>query len=161
MPEPEPASPEPCLRGHDAVAADKPRHRGLWILGKCRSQPVLAEIRVAPVSLEPVPEVRVMVEAAKRFVSGEVHFSSLMEPTQVCLWWAKVHGAHPAIIALAAEWQLLVDRVWNEWGQHGPGVQLPVEEFRLRVAADLGLVQPVERAGAAGGEWRGAVPQAE
>ncbi len=79
-----------------------------------------------------------MVEVAKRFVAGEVHFSYMVEATEQCLWWAKVHGAHPAIVTLAAEWQLLADRVWNEWGQHGPDVHLPVGEFRLRIAADLG-----------------------
>ena len=90
-------------------------------------------------SLAPVPEVRAMVEVAKQFVAGAVHFSDMIGPTEQCLWWAKVHGAHPAILTLAAEWQLLADRVWNEWGQHGRGVHLSVEEFRRRVAADLGI----------------------
>lgn len=87
-------------------------------------------------SLSPVPEVRAMVEMAKRFTAGEVHFSYMVGPTEQCLWWAKVHGIHPAIAALAMEWQLLADRVWNEYGQHGQ--PWSVEEFRRRVAADLG-----------------------
>lgn len=93
-------------------------------------------------SLAPVPEVRAMVEVANRFVAGEVHFSYMVGPTEQCLWWAKVHGSHPAILALAAEWQLLADRVWNEYGQHGRA--LPVEEFRRRVAADLGVAPDAE-----------------
>ncbi len=66
-------------------------------------------------------------------------FSYVVGPTGRCLLWAKVHGVHPAIIALAAQWQLLADQVWNEWGQDGPGVHLPVEEFRRRISADLGI----------------------
>jgi hypothetical protein len=97
------------------------------------------------VSLAPVPEVREMVEVARRFVAGEVHFSFLVGPTEACLLWATIHGAHPAIDALAAEWQSRADRVWNEWRQHGPGVHPPVEEFRRRVAADLGLAPDAER----------------
>jgi hypothetical protein len=92
-------------------------------------------------SLIPVPEVRIMVEAAKKFVAGESHFSSLVGPTEQCLWWARVHGALPAIVTLAKEWQELADRVWNECGQHR--TSLPVEEFRRRVAADLGMALDV------------------
>lgn len=94
-------------------------------------------------SLAPVPEVRDMVEVAKRFVAGEVHFSHMVAPTEACLLWAKVHGADPAIRALAAKWQLLADRVWNEYGQHGEA--LPVEEFRRVVAADLGIASDAEQ----------------
>lgn len=93
-------------------------------------------------SLAPVPEVRHMVEVAKHFVAGDVHFSDLIAPTGMCLLWCKVHGVHPAVSALATEWQLLADRVWNEYGQHGPS--LPVEEFRRRVAADLGIAPGAE-----------------
>lgn len=89
-------------------------------------------------SLVPVPEVREIVVIARRFVAGEVHFSFVLGPAELCAFWAKVHGLHPAIRALAAEWGLLADRVWNEWGQYGPGQHLPIEEFRHRVAADLG-----------------------
>jgi hypothetical protein len=96
------------------------------------------------VSLAPVAEVRHMVDVARRFVAGEIHFSYMVGPTEQCLWWAKVHDAHPAIIALATEWQLLADRVWNEYGQHGQA--LPVEEFRRRVASDLGIVPEAEPA---------------
>ena len=101
-------------------------------------------------SLAPVPEIRDMVEVAKRFVAGEVHFSHLVAPTEACLFWAKVHGADPAIQSLAAKWQLLADRVWNEYGQHGQA--LPVEEFRRVVAADLGIASDAEPTAAPGGD---------
>jgi hypothetical protein len=95
------------------------------------------------VSLIPVPEVRELVAVARRFVAAEVHFSHVLGPAESCVFWAKVHGAHPAIRALAAGWGLQADRVWNEWGQHGPGVHLSVEEFRRRVAEDVGETGPV------------------
>jgi hypothetical protein len=79
-----------------------------------------------------------MVAIARRFLAGEVHFSQILVPAESCVFWAKVHGAHPAIQAMAAEWALLADRVWNEWGQHGRGQHLPVEEIRQRVADDFG-----------------------
>lgn len=78
-----------------------------------------------------------MVTVAKQFVAGDSHFSCMVSPAEQCEWWAKVHGTHPAIRELAAEWGLLADRVWNEYGQHGQA--LSVEEFRGRVATDLGL----------------------
>lgn len=100
--------------------------------------------RVSLMSLVPVPEVRKMVTVAKQFVERELHFSHMVGPTEQCLWWAKVHGAHPAIIALAAEWHFLAGRVWNEhsiWNEHGQRLEaLPVEEFRRRVAADLDTI---------------------
>jgi len=97
--------------------------------------------------MSPVPEVRSLVEVATRFVAGEIHFSYMVSPAELCEWWAKVHGAHPAIRALAADWSLLADRVWNEYGQHKH--PLSAEEFRRRVAADLGIAQDADSVGAA------------
>ena len=88
----------------------------------------------------PLPEVREMVEAAKRYVAGEIHYSDLAGPTERCVWWSRVYGVHPAIPQLARDWQLWVDQVWNEWGQHP--VKLPESELRRRVASDLGAVRP-------------------
>jgi hypothetical protein len=88
----------------------------------------------------PLPEVREMVEAAKRYIAGEIHFSYLVRPTEQCEWWSRVYGAHPAIRQLARDWQLWVDQVWNEGGQHS--VNLPESELRRRIAADLGLDEP-------------------
>ena len=88
----------------------------------------------------PLPEVREMVEAARRYVAGEVHFSYLVGPTERCDLWAKVYGVHPAIRRLAADWKTWVDQTWNEWGQHP--VALPVTELRRRIAADLGVRLP-------------------
>ena len=85
----------------------------------------------------PLPEVREMVEAGKRYIAGQVHFSHLVGPTERCEWWARVYGVHPAIWQLARDWQLWVDQVWNEGGQHP--VRLSESELRRRIAADLGL----------------------
>ena len=87
-------------------------------------------------SLVPVPELRVMIATAKQFVANEVHFSFLVGPARECAWWAKVHGLHPAIQQLATDWQLGADLTWNEYWQHA--IPITVDEFRSRVAADLG-----------------------
>ncbi|MEZ4390991.1 MAG: hypothetical protein R3A48_07845 [Polyangiales bacterium] len=100
----------------------------------------------------PLPEAREMVAAARRYVIGEVHFSELVGPTERCEFWARVYGVHPALHALAAEWQRLLDQTWNERGQHP--VALPERELRRRIASHLGisLADPTERAdGAASG----------
>ncbi|MFT3765664.1 MAG: hypothetical protein QM820_09130 [Minicystis sp.] len=89
------------------------------------------------VMTSPLPEVREMVAAAKRYVAGEIHFSYLVDPIERCDFWARVYGVHPAIRQLAAEWKVLVDRTWNEWGQHP--VKLSEAELRRRIAADLGF----------------------
>jgi hypothetical protein len=93
-----------------------------------------AEPNIVNLSL---PEVREMVEAAKRYVVGEIHYSFLIGPTERCEWWARVYGVHPAIRQLAKDWQLWVDQAWNEWGQYP--LQLPESELRRRIAEDLGL----------------------
>jgi hypothetical protein len=85
----------------------------------------------------PLPELRAMVAAANRYLRGEIHFSALVGPTEQCEIWARVYGVHPAIRELAAEWQMLVDQTWNEWGQHP--VKLPEAELRRRIAGDLGV----------------------
>jgi len=84
----------------------------------------------------PIPEVREMVEAATRYLAGEIHFSDLVGPTERCEWWSRVYGAHPAIRRLAKDWQTWVDQVWNEWHQHRDS--LPEPELRRRIAMDLG-----------------------
>lgn len=89
------------------------------------------------VFLAPVPEMRRLVEVARAVVAGELHFSHLVGPTAECMLWTKIHGSHPAIRKLVAEWELLADQVWNDYGQHGPG--LPVETLRRRLATDLGI----------------------
>lgn len=65
-----------------------------------------------------VPEFREMVAAAEQFVAGELHFSFLVSPIERCVDWAKVHDRNSQVYKLATEWQLLVDRTWNEFGQH-------------------------------------------
>ena len=88
----------------------------------------------------PIPEVCEMVEAAKRYVAGTIHFSYLAGPTSRCKWWAKVHDAHPAIRRLADDWTLWVSQCWNEYGWHK--ISLPESELRRRIAADLGIPTP-------------------
>ena len=87
-------------------------------------------------STSPIPEVREMVAAAKQFVAGDIHFSALVGPITVCEWWSRVHDAESRIHQLAVEWQQLVDRTWNEYGQHDD--PLTVDQLRDRIGNDLG-----------------------
>jgi hypothetical protein len=87
-------------------------------------------------SLIPVHEVREMVTAARRFVAGDAHFTTMVAPTEACSWWARVHGVHPVIQQLAAEWREGADLAWNEYGQHPRPIS--VAQYRQQVASDLG-----------------------
>ena len=89
-------------------------------------------------SLAPVPEIHELVAVAKSFVLGEKHFSEIVGPAQQCMWWCPVHNCHPEIQQLVADWYLMADRVWNEYGQHSN--PMTVDEFRDQVARDLGLL---------------------
>lgn len=83
----------------------------------------------------PIPEVRAMVVAVRRYIDGDGHFSALVAPIERCVWWARVYNAHPAVQRLANDWLRWVDETWNEHGQHATA--LPEEELRRRLAADL------------------------
>ena len=79
-----------------------------------------------------------MVAAARQFAAGQIHFSALVGPITECEWWTRVHDADSRIHQLAVEWQELVDRTWNEFGQHDD--PLTVEQLRARICEDLGDV---------------------
>jgi len=79
-----------------------------------------------------------MVEAAKQFVAGEIHFSALVQPITVCEYWSRTRGINTEVHQLAEEWQELVDRTWNEYGQHEN--PLTIEELRLHIQNDLGEI---------------------
>jgi hypothetical protein len=82
-----------------------------------------------------VTEVRKMIRAGQRYVSGEIHFGAFAAVTLECRYWAKVYNSHPAIQRLANDWTVWVDRRWNEWGQHVSA--LTDAELRALIAADL------------------------
>jgi hypothetical protein len=60
-----------------------------------------------------------MIEAAHRYLDGAISIIELHGAVAQCAHAAKMFSAHPAITALAQEWQSMVDRCWNEWG-HSP-----------------------------------------
>lgn len=82
-----------------------------------------------------IPEIREMVAAAQRFVAEEIHFSALVRPIEICEWWSRVNGIDSQIPTLAKRWLLLVDRTWNEFGQHSN--PLTVEQLRHELRRDL------------------------
>ncbi len=54
-----------------------------------------------------VPEVREMVAAARRFVDGEIHFSALVGPIELCEWWSRMNGEHSQSTILQSDGRLL------------------------------------------------------
>jgi hypothetical protein len=76
-----------------------------------------------------------MVASARKFVDGEFQFSALVDPIASCKWWFRVNGEHSAINVLTKRWELLVDRTWNEYGQHANS--LTVDEMRQELLRDI------------------------
>lgn len=67
------------------------------ILMRRAFKPVVRPTQNTVTTNVPVPEVRTMVDAAKQFVAGEIHFSALEQPITNCEWWARVNDADSAI----------------------------------------------------------------
>jgi hypothetical protein len=89
-----------------------------------------------------IPEVREMVAAAHRFIAGDIHFSALVQPIEMCEWWSRVNGINSPVHTLAKRWLQLVDRTWNEFGQHSD--PLTVEQLRREFQHDLESVSADE-----------------
>ena len=90
--------------------------------------------------MKPFPEIAELIEVAKRFVAGEVHFSKLASLAGDLEFKTRAYSAHPSINKWAKEWALMADRCWNEYGQHDD----PITETELRdwVREQLAVLEP-------------------
>jgi len=75
-----------------------------------------------------IPEMRSMIEAARRYLLGECTIQELNGHASECSTVARLFGAHPAIKKTADEWVAMIYRRWNEWGD----VKQPLSEEAFR-----------------------------
>lgn len=57
-----------------------------------------------------------MIQAARCYLDGAASITELHGAIAACAQATKAFSAHPAITALAQEWQGMVERCWDEWG---------------------------------------------
>ncbi len=75
-----------------------------------------------------IPEVKEMVECAKKFLDDETNIHELHGHAQQCKTAAKLFANSDVITELASEWVVMSNRYWNEWGtEENPLTQ---EEFK-------------------------------
>jgi hypothetical protein len=63
-----------------------------------------------------IPEVKEMVECAKRFLANETNIHELHGHAQQCKTAACLSSKESAVYSLADEWVTMTYRYWNEWG---------------------------------------------
>lgn len=63
-----------------------------------------------------IPEVREMIDCAKRFLADETNIHELHGHAQKCKSAAQLLAKNTPIIELASEWAFMSNRYWNEWG---------------------------------------------
>lgn len=62
-----------------------------------------------------IPEVSEMLDAARRYVNGDVGLPWLHGYIAQCECSSAVQ-ADPAVRNLVAEWRFMINNTWNEWG---------------------------------------------
>ena len=63
-----------------------------------------------------IPEVKDMIDCAKRFMADETNIHELHGHAQQLKTAAHLFGGNSAISDLAEEWIKMSYRYWNEWG---------------------------------------------
>ncbi len=82
-----------------------------------------------------VDEVKRLIEAGRRYLTGRCSLSELNGMATECLRAAWYLRAHPAIRELARDWLDMIDRRWNEWHHRQDAVS--EEEFSGWLAQQL------------------------
>jgi hypothetical protein len=89
-----------------------------------------------------LPEFRALVEAARSFVAGDLHFSHVCAAAAAFDEAVKIYIVDPRVKQIASEWVGMASRAWPEWGQ----VPDPVtpEEFKEWVQRELSVFEAME-----------------
>ena len=75
-----------------------------------------------------IPEVKEIVNCARRFLAGETNIHELHGWAQQCRTAAKLHSNESPIYDLANEWVTMSYRYWNELGD----VEDPISEKEFK-----------------------------
>lgn len=94
-------------------------------------------------SFRRLPEFRALVEIARAYVAGEVHFSYVCSAAAEFNEAAKVYDVDRRVRQTATEWVEMARRVWPEWGK----VENPItpEEFKVWTHRQLSIFDAMER----------------
>jgi hypothetical protein len=90
------------------------------------------------------PEFREMIGTAREYLAGEIHFSELNAPVMKCKAATHFFVARPELQEMAAEWELMLHRMWNEWNFLPKEEEISEEEFRTWVAKQLDVFEPFD-----------------
>ncbi len=90
------------------------------------------------------PEFREMISAAREYLAGEIHFSELNEPETKCKAATHFFVARPELQKMAAEWELMLHRLWNEWNFLPKEEEISEEEFRAWIPKQLDIFEPFD-----------------
>jgi len=97
----------------------------------------------SPQSSRRLPEFKALVEIARSYVAGEVHFSHVCAAAAALNEAVNVYAVDPRVKQVTAEWAEMTRRAWPEWGR----VKDPVtpEEFKAWVQLQLCVFDAVEQ----------------
>jgi hypothetical protein len=90
-----------------------------------------------------LPEFNALVEIARSYIAGNVHFSHVCSAAEAFNEAAKIHMVDPRVRHIALEWFKVSSRVWPEWGKAEN--QLTPEEFKEWVRHQLSVFDAKER----------------
>jgi hypothetical protein len=90
-----------------------------------------------------LPEFKELVDVARSYLEGEVHFSHVCAAAAALNEAVKVYACDPRVKQAASQWAEMSRRVWPEWGK----VRDPVtpEEFKAWVQRELSVFDAFEK----------------
>ena len=90
-----------------------------------------------------LPEVRTLIQVARSYVAGEIHFSYVCNAVSDLQEALKFVRAEPAIVTMAKEWGAMALRVWPEMAQ----IPNPISEseFLEWIRTQLVVFEPVDQ----------------
>lgn len=90
----------------------------------------------------PLPELRNLVEVARAYLAGKVHYSHVCCAVPPFCDAARLFSAEPALKKMAEEWSTMAIRVWPEMAQ----IDNPITEaeFKQWVQTELQVFEPFD-----------------
>ena len=107
----------------------------------CQRAPCKGVIFIRSMKCNQIPEFRTLLSSARDFVDGNQKASihalngNAVNFTNAC----KAFGQHTSLIEIAKEWEIQINRYWNEWGTEKNPISK--EEFIAWLKEQLVLVK--------------------